>query len=159
MYFDTRNTFSKIVGVRSSNSGYHPKWVYLYGPNLEFVRPCRKVIMAKIDYLNNLENYDTEYLDSFQGSRPIYTHLELKETSFLERHHLKGCSLFFSYFFWSMFIFASFSSSTFCRGFLLLNVSLLVIIYAFPCILSSFSFHSFIIFLFFLFLRCLTYAL
>lgn len=60
VYFDTRNKRSKIVSVRS------------------FVRPCRKVFKATIDYLNNLEKYETDYLDSFQGSRPVFTHLDLK---------------------------------------------------------------------------------
>lgn len=90
MYFDTRIRRSKIVSVGSSNSGYHPKLLYLYGPNSEFVRPCRKVTKATINYLNGLEKYDTEYLDSFQGSKPIYTHLELKDARCLEGHHRKG---------------------------------------------------------------------
>lgn len=89
VYFDTRSKRSKIVSVRSSNSGYHSKWVYVYGPDLEFVRPCRKVTRAAIDYLHNLEKYDIEYLDSFQGSRPEFTHLDLKDNSFLEAHHRK----------------------------------------------------------------------
>lgn len=64
--------------------------MYLYGPDLEFVRPSRKVSKATIDYLNNLKKFDTEYLDSFQGSRPIFTHLDLKNSKFLEEHRRKG---------------------------------------------------------------------
>lgn len=83
----------KIVSVRSSNSEYHSKWLYLYGWDVEFVRPCRKVTKATIDYLNGLEKYDVVYLESFLGSRAVYTHLELKDAKCLEGHHRKGCSL------------------------------------------------------------------
>lgn len=89
MYFDTRSKRSKVVSVRLLNSGYHPKWIYLYGRDLEFVRPCRKVSKATIDYLNNLKKYDVDYLDSFQGSRPVFTHQYLKNDKFLEEHHRK----------------------------------------------------------------------
>lgn len=34
VYVDTHNGRSKIVNVKSSNSGYHPRWVYFYGPDL-----------------------------------------------------------------------------------------------------------------------------
>lgn len=40
VFFDTRSKRPKIVSVRSSNSGYHSKWLYFYGRDLEFVRPC-----------------------------------------------------------------------------------------------------------------------
>lgn len=90
VYFDTRNKRSKIVSVRSSNFGYHSKWVYFYGLDLEFVRTCRRVSKATIDYLNNLEKLETEYLDSFLGSRPVFTHLDLKSTKFLEEHRRKS---------------------------------------------------------------------
>lgn len=68
VYFDTISKHPKIVSVRLSNSGYHPKWMFFYGRDLEFVRPCRKVSEATIEYLNSLEKYDVDYLNSFQGS-------------------------------------------------------------------------------------------
>lgn len=89
VFFDTRSKRPKIVSVRSSNSGYHPKWLYFYGRDLEFVRPCRKISEETIRYLNTLEKYDKDYLDAFQGSRSVFTHLELKESKFLEDHHRK----------------------------------------------------------------------
>lgn len=95
MYFDTRSKRSKIFGVHSSNSGYHPKWIYLYRTDSEFVRPCPRVTKDTIDYLNGLEKYDTEYLNSFQGSRPIYSHLDQKNSRFLEKHARKACLPFF----------------------------------------------------------------
>lgn len=52
MYFDTRSKRSKIVGLRSSNLDYHPKWIYLYGPDLEFVRSCCRVTKDNVNYLN-----------------------------------------------------------------------------------------------------------
>lgn len=90
VFFNTRSKRPKIFSVRSSNSGYHPKWLYFYGPDLEFVRPCRKISKETTNYLNSLEKYDPKYLDSFQGSRAIYTHLELKDLRFLERHNRKN---------------------------------------------------------------------
>lgn len=92
MYSDIWNKRSKIVCVRSSNSGYHPRWIYFYRPDLEFVRPCREVTKSTVDYLNNLEKYNVEYLDSFQGSRPVYTYLDLKDNRFLEGHEHKAFS-------------------------------------------------------------------
>lgn len=89
VYVDTRTGRSKIVSVKSSNSGYHPRWVYFHGPDLECVRPCRAISKATIDYLNNLEKYDKEYLDSFQGQRPVYGHLQLKDMKFLVEHSRK----------------------------------------------------------------------
>lgn len=80
---------SKIVGVRSSNSGYHPKWIYFYGPDLKFIRPCREVTKSTLDNLNNLEKYGVEYLDSFQGSRLVYTYLDMKDNRFSEGHQRK----------------------------------------------------------------------
>lgn len=41
-------------------------------------------------YLNNLEKYDVDYLNAFQGSRSVYTHLELKDSGFLEEHNRKN---------------------------------------------------------------------
>lgn len=41
VFFDTRSKRPKIVSVLSSNSGYHPKWLYFHGKDLEFVKPCR----------------------------------------------------------------------------------------------------------------------
>lgn len=101
VYFDTRNRRSKIVSVRSSNSGYHPKWLYFYGRASEFVRSCRKVTKETIDYLNNLEKYDVEYLDGVDGSRPKYTHIDLSDHRFLEVHHRKTklCALVLSFIF------------------------------------------------------------
>lgn len=53
------------------------------------MRP-RKVAKTTIDYLNNLETYDFEYLNSFQGSRSTFTHLDLKDIRYLEEHNRKG---------------------------------------------------------------------
>lgn len=89
VYFDTRNKRLKIVSVRSSNSGYHSKWLYFYGPDLEFVRPCQKVTSVTIDYLNRLDKNDEEYLNSFHWSMSVYNHLQLKELRFLESHDRK----------------------------------------------------------------------
>lgn len=82
MYVDTRSGRSKVVSVKSSNSGYHPRWVYFYGPNLEFVRPCRAISKATIDYINKLDKYNNAYLDSFQGRETFYGHLQLKDEGF-----------------------------------------------------------------------------
>lgn len=57
---------------------------------MEFIRPCRSVTDSTVEYLNNLEKYDSEYLDAFQGSRPTYSHLDLKSHKFLEEHSRKG---------------------------------------------------------------------
>lgn len=102
VFFDTRSRRPKIVSVRSSNSGYHPKWLFFYGRDLEFVRPCRKISEETIEYLNNLEKYDNDYLNTFQGSRSIFTHLELKDSKFLEDHNRKSPSSvsFFSFLTW-----------------------------------------------------------
>lgn len=89
VYVDTRNGRSKIVSVKSSNSGYHPRWVYFHGPDMEFVRPCRSISKATIDYLNNLEKYDNAYLDSFQGKEVVCGHLQLKDEGFLSEHSRK----------------------------------------------------------------------
>lgn len=48
----------------------------------------------KIDYLNSQEKYDTKYLNSFQGSSPMSTYLELKDPRFLEEHHRKNLPIF-----------------------------------------------------------------
>ncbi|KAL8090668.1 hypothetical protein AgCh_039923 [Apium graveolens] len=93
VYFDSRHRRMKIVNVRSSNSGYHSQWLYVGGPDLEFVKPCGKVSQGTIDYLNNMEKHDTAYLDEFHGSRTWYTHLDLKDSGFLEMHDLGGASL------------------------------------------------------------------
>lgn len=75
VFVDTRTGRSKIVSVKSSNSGYHPRWIYLHGPDLEFVRPCRAIRKAIINYLSNLEKYDCAYLDSFQGRQSVYLNI------------------------------------------------------------------------------------
>ncbi|XP_074366918.1 uncharacterized protein LOC141707587 [Apium graveolens] len=93
VYFDTQSKRPKIVSVKSSNSGYHPKWVYIGGKDLEFVMPCRKVTQSTVEYLNGPDKYDAEYLDGFQGSRPVFTHNDLKDFKFLEEHNLAGSSL------------------------------------------------------------------
>ncbi|KAL8135449.1 hypothetical protein AgCh_010190 [Apium graveolens] len=93
VYFDSQHRRMKIVSVRSSNSGYHSQWLFVGGPDLEFVKPCGKVSQGTIDYLNNMEKHDTAYLDEFHGSRTWYTHLDLKESGFLEMHDLGGASL------------------------------------------------------------------
>lgn len=54
VYFDRRSKRPKIFNVKSPNSGYHQKWLYLYGPDFEFVRLCRRVSDATIEYLNHL---------------------------------------------------------------------------------------------------------
>lgn len=94
VYFNTRSRRSKIVSVRSSNLSYHPKWVYLYGSDLEFVRPCRRVTKETVDYLNNLEKYAADYLNVFEGSRPVFSHLDLKDIKFLKDHSRKSFILF-----------------------------------------------------------------
>ncbi|KAL8092535.1 hypothetical protein AgCh_034701 [Apium graveolens] len=93
VYFDCPYKRVKIVSVRSSNSGYHSKWLYFGGPDLEFVKPCGKVSQLTIDYLNNLEKHDAKYLNGFHGVASVYTHLQLKEPDFLEMHDLAGASL------------------------------------------------------------------
>ncbi|KAL8110831.1 hypothetical protein AgCh_026537 [Apium graveolens] len=90
VYFDSRHRRMKVVSVRSSNSGYHSQWLYVGGPDLEFVKPCGKVSQGTIDYLNNMEKHDTAYLDEFHGSRTWYTHLDLKDSGFLGMHDCKG---------------------------------------------------------------------
>lgn len=103
VYVDTRTGQSKIVSVKSSNSGYHPRWVYFYGPDLESVRPCRAINKASIDYLNNLEKYDNVYLDSFQGREPVYGHLKSKNEDFFTGHSRKRA--FFNFIFFFSFVF------------------------------------------------------
>ncbi|KAL8156024.1 hypothetical protein AgCh_001190 [Apium graveolens] len=93
VYFDCPYKRVKIVSVRSSNLGYHSKWLYFGGPDLEFVKPCGKVSQLTIDYLNNLEKCDANYLNGFHGVASVYTHLQLIEPDFLEMHDLAGASL------------------------------------------------------------------
>lgn len=50
----------------------------------------RKINNVTVESLNGVEKYDNEYLDSFHGSRSMYTHLQLKDTRFLEEHGRKG---------------------------------------------------------------------
>lgn len=95
VFVDTRPGRSKIVSVKSSNSGYYSRWIYFYEPDLEFVRPYRSISKATIDCLNNLEKYDRAHLDSFQGSRPVYDHLQLKSVTFLTEHCRKRVSFYY----------------------------------------------------------------
>lgn len=56
------------------------------------MRPCRVISKATTDYLNNLNNlnkYDNSYLDSFEGRKAIYGHLQLKDEDFLTSHSRK----------------------------------------------------------------------
>lgn len=89
VYFDKLTGRSKIVDVRSSNSGWHGKWMYYYGPDLEFIPPCQKVSQKTIDYLTSMVKYDSIFLDRFQGDSPLYTHVQLKDSIFLENHNRK----------------------------------------------------------------------
>lgn len=87
IYFDKRLGRSRIVNVRSSNSGYHGKWLYFHGPDLEFIKPCGKVSKEAIDRLTKMEKYDNDFLDNFQGQSSLYDHTHLKNAKFLEEHN------------------------------------------------------------------------
>lgn len=50
------------------------------------MRPCRSIRKVTTDNLNNLEKYDNDYLDSFQGHGPVYGHLQFKDLNFLSKH-------------------------------------------------------------------------
>lgn len=97
--------------------------MFFYGRDLEFVRPCRKVTEATIEYLNNLEKYDVDFLNSFQGSRSVYSHLDLKYIKFLEGHNCKGSYFVFKsstsvfLFLFSLFIFIVTPFGHFCMLF------------------------------------------
>lgn len=45
-----------------------------------------------------MEKYETDYLDSFQRSRPVFTHLDLKNTKFSEEHRHKSRLSFLTFF-------------------------------------------------------------
>lgn len=93
VYFEKLTRRAKIVSVLSSNSGWHGKWLFWYGPDLELIRPCGEVSRAAIDALHSLEKYSVEELDEFQGANSWFTLADLKNERFLASHNRKGLVL------------------------------------------------------------------
>lgn len=96
VYFSKREGFSKIVDVKSSNSGWHGKWMYYYGPDLELVRPCQHISEDVVDRVAKLKKFDMLTVNRFQGLDPVYTHNQLKDLKFLEEHNCKVFLLLFT---------------------------------------------------------------
>lgn len=90
VYFDTRIKGSTIVDVKSSNSGYHRKWVFVYGPDLEYVKSCGPVSRGTLDFLNGMDKYDSEFICSVLGKGFKYSHYQFKRNDFMESHNRKG---------------------------------------------------------------------
>ncbi|KAK1377986.1 hypothetical protein POM88_024730 [Heracleum sosnowskyi] len=83
----------RLVNVKSSNHGWHGKWLFWYGKDLEFMPSCRAVPKDTTDLLNNLSKYDATFLEAFLGTWSPYNWSQLKDESFLGGHNLSGRSL------------------------------------------------------------------
>lgn len=73
VYFEKLTKRAKIMNAMSSNSGWHGKWTFWHGPDLELVRPCGEVSRAAIVALVGLEKYSAADLDEFQGANSWFT--------------------------------------------------------------------------------------
>ena len=90
VYLDKLPGCVALVKTPSSNSGWHPRWLYLGGIDLQLIDPGVEVPPQRLKDLNDLPKVSPEALSNFLGVRPRYTHRAFRDLTFLECHNCKA---------------------------------------------------------------------
>lgn len=93
LYLDKKGRRVRVVDVRSSNSGWHTKWLYFEGPGLEKVPTWTDVSKAWLKSLNNLPALPETSLEKFCGDEAKFTSENFAKDVFLARR----CSKIFTF--------------------------------------------------------------
>ena len=86
VYLDKLHGCVALVKTPSSNSGWHPRWLYLGGIDLQLIGPWVEVPPQHLKDLNDLPKVSPEALYNFLGVHPRYTHRIFRDVVFLECH-------------------------------------------------------------------------
>ena len=86
------------MDVRTSNSGYHTKWLYFEGPGLELVKPWNNVSKAWLKSINHLPSLPDASLKLFHGSEEKFTSEDFAKGGFLAKRRSKNFVFLILYF-------------------------------------------------------------
>ena len=90
VYLDKLPGCVALVKTPSSNSGWHPRWLYFSGGDLQLIGPWVEVPPQRLKDLNDLPKLAPEVLNNFVGLRPRYSHKDFRDLCFLESHNRKN---------------------------------------------------------------------
>lgn len=97
-YLDKKPNQTRLVDVRSSNNGWHGKWGYFSGGELESVSPWSDISKDWLYELNHLPGLPESVLDTFYGEKKTFSMEDFAKKDFLVSHCCKGlislCPLF-----------------------------------------------------------------
>lgn len=94
LYLDKKPGRMRLVDVRSSNTGWHGKWAYYSGGELESVSPWGEVSRDWLYELNHLPELPESVLSLFYGRKAKFSIEEFAKKDFLISHCCKMLCLF-----------------------------------------------------------------
>ena len=96
-YLDKKSGQTRLVNVRTSNNGWHNKWVYFAGGELGLVSPWGEVSKDWLYELNHLPGFPDSVLDLFRGKDATFSTEDFTKNDFLISHCCKiSCLVSFS---------------------------------------------------------------
>lgn len=78
-----------MVWSLSLNKGWHKKWIYFYGADLQRIGPWRVIPIAHIKHLNRIPQLPDSELNEFYGTKCTYDYRQFSDPQFLEEHYRK----------------------------------------------------------------------
>lgn len=93
-YLDKKPGRVRLVDVRSSNTGWHGRWGYFAGGELEKVGPWSDISKDWLYELNYLPGLPDEFLDSFLQRKKKFSSEDFTKNDFLVTHCCKRLLLF-----------------------------------------------------------------
>lgn len=94
LYLDKKVGRARTVNVRSSNSGWHTKWLYFEGPGLERIGAWKDVSKVWLKTFNHLPLLPDVTLRKFYGDEEKFTSEDFAKDIFLARRCSKICSFY-----------------------------------------------------------------
>lgn len=96
LYFDKKEGRVKLTDAPGSNSGWHPKWAWYEGRELDRIGPWQRLCSATVKSLNRLGSQSSDDLLVFHGSSSTYKPENFSDVDFLNSHCRKKCFYDFS---------------------------------------------------------------
>lgn len=95
VYFDKKPGCVKLVKNPSSNSGYHPKFAWYEGGELEHVGPWKKLCNSRMQIISQMGSFPASDLVKYFGDTEVFLPSHFKDIKFLHKHCCKTLDLLF----------------------------------------------------------------
>lgn len=90
VYFDARAGYSKLMSTPSSDSGWHPKWEWYEGGELNRISSWRRLSPDVVKSLGNVASAGSINLSAFCGMSRRYSAGQFADVGFLCSHSCKA---------------------------------------------------------------------